>query len=924
MASGLIASLFNRFSEGEISADCDGLVGTEFYQGASKEITNWITRKELCLEKRLGLQFRFLSYNDANSVDLDFRLYRFAARDQTWFLEFSAAASGRSKVRAYTIDGQLLKSDGTYTRDWTSTAYTFQMPASAATYGNPDYTISDDELFELDIKRDGDTVYLTHKNHCPVQIIYTEGDSVPFSCEYMTFTGNGYLQDDLDALKNNQIGPTPDKSRMTLSDGYFGDDADSINPATFRGVSDLNTPAVMILDSHPDGDEYRYVCRAEWIDFHALCRTSSSISAQSNIDCAIQFTDRTGDDKMKGVVVDDSGSGSITGYASFSPPVLGSKTEMALVDTLSTFNSNDVGLAYMADFGQFEIIQVNSSTAARGECVAQVKQSNMAVANDGSGSVTYDDVIRPTSFRCHARPAWGNNLTGTYSGAVETGWPGVCAVHDGRLVLMDSKAEPVSIWGSEAGEPENFALGPDDTQAFQYRIRASEMDEIVASCSGPVLFMLTKTGVYRSVSREPLSPSSVSAFKSYSFGSERITPVSVGPWYAFVAQGGRKIIAMRYNDNYDQIEGYDLTRYASHILGTDPVVQLEAQQDDLSAVLAVCGDGRLAYGMFLGEEPKPAWSHIETYDDDGTLEQIFTVAVGKRDGEDQIWCGVRRTVDGSTRRFIEVMDTQNYSASSGQVESSSAQVYLDSSLDLLTLISGSGTLVGNAAGIAITGLTTLAGRTCQAIINGAKYTGIDVETDGTAGISLNWWGTTLAITGTTVTFNGNDADADFVDSYFVTSGGGLYRLTGYTSTSSMTCAVISGGNESDVDFAFVNDFAIGLPYECVWTPHIPEMQLRDGTSQCRVKKLQDAWLRVRNAYDLVLRVDVDGGDPIDTPVEMRLANEDAGAAPTMKDGDFSGTIDGPNDRLGLFSVVSNGPFPAKLLLCKVRMEVYDD
>lgn len=913
--------LFNRFSNGEVSPECDGLIGTELYQGSSKELTNWITRKEECLERRVGLQFKFRSYNDANSIDKDFRLYQFRSQTQTWFIEFSAAASGRSPIRVYTVDWQLLKSDGTYTRNWAETGYTLRMPASSARYNNPDYTISDSELFELDIKRDGNYIYITHKNHCTARITYTEGASVPFACDYMEFAGNGYLQSALDYEDNNKQGSTPNRSRMEMSDGYFGDDANSLNPAEFRGVTDINTPAVMILNAHPDGPEYRFVCRAEWIDFHGLCRTTSSISDQSNIDCAIQFTDRAGDDKMKGVVVDDSHSGSITGYASFSPPVQGSYAEIEAVSTVDPFNANDLGLAYMIDFGTFEIIDPQNDTHARVKCLRQVQRSNMAVANDGGGTVTYDDIIRPTSFRCWAPPAWGNNLTGTYDGAVETGWPGVCAIFEGRFVLMGSKAEPVGVWGSASSIPENFVLGPDDADAFQFNISADDMDEIVASASGPVLFIMTRTGVYRTVSREVLTPSSIAAYKSFSFGSERVTPVTVGPWICYVANGGRKVFAIRYNDNIDQIEGYDLTRFASHILGTDSVKQLAAQNDDLSALIAVCGDGRLAYGMFLGDAPQPAWSHIETYDSDGELEEIFTAAVGPRNGEDQIVCGVKRTVNGSTRRFIEVMDTQNYSVTVSNVTNTSRTVNLDSSLDLLTLISGGGTLVGDADGIAITGLTTLAGRTCKAQISGAEYSGIEVSSGGAASIPLQWFGTTITITGTTVTFNGADASEDFVDSYIVTSGGGLYRLTAFTDESTMTCAVISGGNETGVDWQRVDDFVIGIPYEFVYTPHIPEVQMRDGTSQCRLKKISQAWLRVLNSYGLKIRIAVDGGDAITTDVEMRTANQDAGVGPDLISGDVFAQFDGPNDRRGLFSVIGDSTFPAKLLLCQVNIEV---
>lgn len=927
--------LYNIFSDGELSPECDGLVGTEIYKGASKRLLNWLTRKEMCIERRGGLQFRFRSYNDANGINLDFRLYRFTVRGQSWIIEFSAAASGRSPVRAYLVTNglQLLKPDGSLTRNWNDTAYTFQMPAAnASRYNNPNYTILGSELFELDIRRDGDTIWISHDNHCTARIDYDDTATMPFSCSYVEFTGNGFLDDDLDTQNQNKVGNTPDRSRVSLSNGYFGDDSNSINPATFLGCAAVDAVSFMNLDDHPDGDEYEHVCREEWIDFQGIARTTGSISGTDgedgwtagigNIHAIIRFTDRISDERMNGLVM-LAGSQPFDGFVSYYPPVLGSFTELQLRSTRSAINLNDLGLSYMVDFGAFEIIQNQSGTRARAKCISQVKQSNV---NPTPGYNWGADVAKmfnsALSCRTWARPAWGNNTSSTYTGAVETGWPKICCPHDGRLLLMRSKAEKLSIWGSASGVPENFVIGTDDDNAFQLRIRASGMDEIVTAASGTVLFMLTRTGIYRSVAREPLSPSTFGAIKSFSVGADPVAPVSVGPWIGYVADGGRQIYAIRYNDNIDQIEGYDITRYASHILGTSGVSQLDAREDEEMAIVAVLGDGRLAYGFFPGQEPKTAWSHIETFGHSGEREHIFTCAIGKRSGQSQIVCGVARQVNGSTRRFVEVIDTQNYTSEETGVKSTNTPVYTDSSLDLLGIFSGGGSVAGSTSGVSITGLSVLAGRVCKAHINGAQYDGIPVNTSGAATIPLGWNGSTVSVSGTTITFHSANATDALIGSYIVTSGGGLYLVSGYTSPDTMTCTVITGGDVSDVDWQLMDNLSIGIPYRYTWTPHIPEVQMRDGTAQCREKKIATAWVRVINTYGLKFVVEVPGAAPFETEIQMRDANEDAGSGPSLKTGDYYSPIDGPNTISGLFSITGDGVFPAKLLLCKIQMEVY--
>lgn len=312
------------------------------------------------------------------------------------------------------------------------------------------------------------------------------------------------------------------------------------------------------------------------------------------------------------------------------------------------------------------------------------------------------------------------------------GYPTHVTFFKERLTLL--RASDQRVWMSVTGDYENFADRDDggqvvDDSSIAVDIVGAQVNVIQWVMPADVLLVGTAGGehIIRELTADrPLSPSNVTSIQISEYGSAPVRPVRVGNSVLFVQRAGRKVRELAFNgataDGYGSI---DLSILARHLLprGTY-ITQMAFQQEPHSIVWMQRNDGLLIAMRYQSNTKSVAWSR-HPIGGAGIVESIDSIPAPEGD-RDELWLIVRRTIDGSSVRYVEWME---YEWDDDQSEND--RFYVDS-----------GATYSGAAASTISGLDHLEGAVVDVCVNGAAH---PQRTVSAGAITLNRTGTVVQV-----------------------------------------------------------------------------------------------------------------------------------------------------------------------------------
>lgn len=231
------------------------------------------------------------------------------------------------------------------------------------------------------------------------------------------------------------------------------------------------------------------------------------------------------------------------------------------------------------------------------------------------------------------------------------GYPRAVTLYQQRLVFGGTTKYPGHVWGSRTGVLFDFTLGVSDDDAFAFPIAANEVNPIRHLVGTSVVVAITERGeftVQGGVER-PLSPTNVQIKQRSTYGAGSVRPIVIRDEVLFVQRAGRKIRALKYDQDSGAYIAPDIAVLAEHM--TDGgITELAYQQEYDSLVFGIRGDGALVACAFDRDQEVVGFGKQTT---DGLFESIAVIPI---DGRDQVWVIVKRTIDGATVRYIETLD----------------------------------------------------------------------------------------------------------------------------------------------------------------------------------------------------------------------------------------------------------------------------
>lgn len=228
------------------------------------------------------------------------------------------------------------------------------------------------------------------------------------------------------------------------------------------------------------------------------------------------------------------------------------------------------------------------------------------------------------------------------------GYPRAVTLFEQRLVAAGSPSYPQTIWGSKSGEYYNLADGIADDDGFAFTIASDQVNPIEHLASIRALLPLTYGGEFSMAGgvEKPLTPTNVQVKSQTVFGSDVARPVRVGNEIIFVQRSGRKIRSLGYRIDTDAFGAPDLSILSEHITEGGIYEMAYAQEPD-QVVWMVRADGVMPTMSIERDQDAIGWGRQIT---DGIYESVATIPYNN---EDQVWCAVKRTINGTTKRYIE-------------------------------------------------------------------------------------------------------------------------------------------------------------------------------------------------------------------------------------------------------------------------------
>ncbi len=249
---------------------------------------------------------------------------------------------------------------------------------------------------------------------------------------------------------------------------------------------------------------------------------------------------------------------------------------------------------------------------------------------------------------------------GRYAWNSVNGYPGTVVYYQQRLIFAASTAQPQTVWCSRSGDYKDFGknnpITDDDRIIYTYAGR--QVNEIRHLIDVGSLVALTSGGQFQITGdqNKVLTPSSFSFSSQGADGASSTPPITVSNIALFIQDKGSVVRDLAYSFDVDGYQGSDLTVLANHLFQGYQLVDWSFTVVPYSSAWAIRNDGMLLCLTYLRDQQVFAWAPQPT---DGKFESTCSISEGTEDG---VYFSVQRRVNGVTKRYIERLNTRQFTS----------------------------------------------------------------------------------------------------------------------------------------------------------------------------------------------------------------------------------------------------------------------
>lgn len=230
----------------------------------------------------------------------------------------------------------------------------------------------------------------------------------------------------------------------------------------------------------------------------------------------------------------------------------------------------------------------------------------------------------------------------------KNGYPATIEFHEFRLWYGGSAAYPQTIWATRTDDFEKMKTGTLDSHAMIYQLPGQNPIQWLLSDTYLMIGTLGGAGRMGDPDEE-MTPLTKPTYRHQTTdGSAYIQAVHAGDAILYVENGGQRVREFVYTLERDKFVSPDMTVLAEHITGNG-IEDIAFQSRPEKLLWSVREDGNFLSMSYNREQDVIAWAEHVT---DGDVEALATIPGTY---EDEVWLIVNRTIDSSTKRYIERM-----------------------------------------------------------------------------------------------------------------------------------------------------------------------------------------------------------------------------------------------------------------------------
>ena len=488
-----------------------------------------------------------------------------------------------------------------------------------------------------------------------------------------------------------------------------------------------------------------------------------------------------------------------------------------------------------------------------------------------------------------------------------TGFPRAVTFYEQRMVLAATDDQPQTLFFSQSGDFENFEAGAEADDGMVYTIGSNEVNVIRFLASARNMICGTSGGefVVRAGADEAITPTNIQIKQQTKHGAADQSHAQVGNTVLFVQRAKRKLRELRFNFDVDGYIAPDLALISEHIT-EGGITEMTYQQEPDSIVWCVRADGQLVCMTYKREEEVIGWSRQIIGGSFGTgnavVERVVSIP-GDLD-EDDVYMVVKRTINGSTKRYIEYIENFDFGTDINDA------IFVDSSLTYTGVTS---TLAGAEAADQTT--ITLSDAS-SFTSSGAIKIGTEIITY-TGKSSNDLTGCTRGVVGAAAAHASGATVTQAANSL-----SGLSHLEGQTVGILGDGAVhpdktVSSGAVS-LD-RYVLKAHVGLNYNSTLTTLRVDAGSAQGTSQGKIKRINELTVRLFRSVGLKVGRDSSNLDI----VPFRSSADEMDAPIDLFTGDKEIELNGNYDTDGQVTIRQDQPLPMTVLAVYATLSTFD-
>lgn len=283
------------------------------------------------------------------------------------------------------------------------------------------------------------------------------------------------------------------------------------------------------------------------------------------------------------------------------------------------------------------------------------------------------------------------------------GYPRAVAFYQDRLTWGGTLSQPRTAFASESANYESHRLSdpPVESDGITAEMTGNqlsavtwldEMGEMIAGTGGALRL------IGPAAQAEPFSSFNIRSGKLSSIGAAALQPIVTDTGLLYVDRFRRRLLALRPSEG----GGYapdDISWWSDHLLKAG-VVDIAFQEDRFNVAWLVMEDGSLVACTYLPEYGVVGFTPMVI---GGTDVAVESVAAIPSPGGAAVYLIVKRTVNGATRRYLEVMASRFETG-----DDLEDAVFLDAAATVtgsgLTTLTGLSWLIGQTVGVFADGM----------------------------------------------------------------------------------------------------------------------------------------------------------------------------------------------------------------------------